>query len=189
MTLRGTMLYVTEIGGDVVLKTTASGRLWGGAGAVLHWLYFAPLRRNAALWNELMVWSSIAGTLMCLAGMAWGLWRISPFRGYRLRRERHWSPYAIEEVSWLDRYDAYYYDRDGRLSLPVLRARYGDPQHTWLYFDPRHAAIARKEGPSSVVGCRGDRAEPRRHRVERDHARCIVAPRETHYLGVSILKG
>ncbi len=48
----GTKLYVTEIGGDVVLKTTASGRLWGGAGAVLHWLYFAPLRRNAALWNE-----------------------------------------------------------------------------------------------------------------------------------------
>ena len=53
----GTMLYVTEVGGDVVLKTTASSRLWGGAGAVLHWLYFAPLRRNAALWNEVIVWT------------------------------------------------------------------------------------------------------------------------------------
>ncbi len=42
-------------------------------------------------------------------------------------------------------YDAYYYDRDRRLSLPVLRVRYDDPQRTWLYFDPSHGAIARKE--------------------------------------------
>jgi hypothetical protein len=51
----------------------------------------------------------------------------------------------IDGMSWLDRYDAYYYDRNGRLSLPVLRVRYRDPQQTWLYFDPRHAVIARKE--------------------------------------------
>jgi len=51
----------------------------------------------------------------------------------------------IDGVSWLDRYDAYYYDRHGQLSLPVLRVRYGDPQRTWLYFDPKHGVIARKE--------------------------------------------
>ena len=33
----------------------------------------------------------------------------------------------------------------GDSSLPVLRVRYGDPQHTWLYFDPRRGVIARKE--------------------------------------------
>jgi hypothetical protein len=265
----GTMLYVTEGSGEVVLKTTASGRFWGGAGAVLHWLYFTPLRRNAVLWNDLIVWSSIAGTLMCLAGIVWGAWRLSPLRGYRLRHKQHWSPYAgwmrwhhysglifgivtttwifsgllsmdpfdwhpstaptrdqrqrvaggplvasdltqarvqraiaaftptfpreveivrfrghyyaaasfgivsfdapqfgardqlpadlirgaadvamsvpIEGVTWMDEYDPYYYDRDRILSLPVLRVRYGDPQHTWLYFDPRHGTIARKE--------------------------------------------
>jgi hypothetical protein len=266
----GTVLYITENGGEVVLKTTASGRFWGGAGAVLHWLYFPPLRRNAALWNELIVWLSITGTVMCLVGLVWGLWRISPLRGYRLRRERQWSPYAgwmrwhhyaglifgvvtmtwifsgllsmdpwdwhpstaptreqrervaggpidlddltapriqtvikafapgfpkeveivrfrgryyaaavtgivsfdapqfgardqlpadqifgaaglamngvpIDGVSWLDDYDAYYYDRARRLSLPVLRVRYDDPQRTWLYFDPRRGSIARKE--------------------------------------------
>ena len=90
----GTMLYVTEDGGEVVLKTNASGRFWGWTGAVLHWIYFTPLRRNAALWNEVIVWSSIAGTIMCAAGIAWGAWRLAPFRGYRLRRQRHWSPYA-----------------------------------------------------------------------------------------------
>ena len=31
------------------------------------------------------------------------------------------------------------------LSLPVLRVRYADPQRTWLYFDPRHGVIAKKE--------------------------------------------
>jgi hypothetical protein len=236
---------------------------------VLHWLYFTPLRRNAVLWNEVIVWTSIAGTIMCIAGIAWGLWRLAPLRGYRLRDHRQWSPYAgwmrwhhyaglifgivtttwifsgllsmdpwdwhpstaptreqrsrvtggsiamsdlsveklrkvldafvpdhpkeieitrfrgryyasasagivsfdepkfgardqlpadllvgaagvamdvpIEGMTWLDQYDAYYYDRDGALSLPVLRVRYADPQQTWLYFDPRRGAIARKE--------------------------------------------
>lgn len=52
---------------------------------------------------------------------------------------------AIDGMMWLDQYDSYYYDRTGDLSLPVLRVRYTDPQRTWLYFDPRHGVIARKE--------------------------------------------
>lgn len=262
-----TMLYVAE-NGEVVLKTTKSGRFWGWTGAVLHWLYFTPLRRQSALWNESIVWLSIAGTLMCVVGVAWGVWRFSPVRGYRLRRQPHWSPYAgwmrwhhyaglifglvtttwifsgllsmdpwnwhpstsptremrqrvsggaidlsalttfriretldafpapVKELefvrfeghdyavaasgivsidephrfqerfsmdaiasaasiampdvkiagsAWLSDYDAYYYDRDRRLSLPVLRVDYGDPQHTSLYFDPKRGTIARKE--------------------------------------------
>jgi len=266
----GTMLYVSESGGEVVLKTTASGRFWGGAGAVMHWLYFTPFRRHASLWAQAIIWISMAGTLLCAVGIAWGLWRISPLRGYRLRNRRQWSPYAgwmrwhhyaglifgvatmtwvfsgllsmdpwnwhpstaptsdqrarvaggpidvteltaarvervlrafapslqkeieiirfrgqyyataaagivsfeepqfgaraqlpadlivgaanvamngaaIDGMSWLDGYDAYYYDRNRHLSLPVLRVRYRDPQQTWLYFDPKHGAIARKE--------------------------------------------
>ena len=266
----GTRLYVTENGGDVVLQTTASSRFWGSIGAVPHWLYFTPLRRNASLWHQTIVWLAIAGTVLCVIGIAWGAWRIAPRRGYRLRDRRQWSPYAgwmrlhhyaglifgvvtttwifsgllsmdpwnwhpgtaatpeqrarvaggpitigalsvdklrraigafapalpkevdivrfrgryyaaarggivsfdepqfgaldqlppdlivgaasiamdgapIEGVSWLDDYDAYYYDRNRRLSLPVLRVRYSDPQQTWLYFDPRRGTIARKE--------------------------------------------
>lgn len=266
----GTRLYVTESSGDVVMKSTASGRTWGALGAVLHWIYFTSLRRHAGLWNEVIVWSSVAGTLLCVAGIAWGLWRLSPIRGYRLRREPQWSPYAgwmrwhhylglffglttmmfvfsgllsmdpwdwhpgtaptrdqrerlaggpltadqlsvpvlqhalraymprlpkevslvrfrghaymtavegvvsldapqfgavdqlppdlvigatqlmmpgvpIDGVQWMDEYDAYYYDRKRELSLPVVRVRYADPQHTWLYLDPRHGVIARKE--------------------------------------------
>ena len=265
----GTRLYVTENSGEVVLKTTASGRFWGWAGAVVHWLYFAPFRRNAALWSQTIIWLSVTGTVLCLVGMAWGAWRLAPFRGYRLRDRQQFTPYAgwirwhhyaglifgvvtttwifsgllsmdpwnwhprtsptreqrarvaggsiaigdlsveklrkalsafaperpreveitrfrghyyavaregvvsvdapqfgaseqiapdlvvgaagiamdapIEGVSWLDDYDAYYYDRGRHLSLPVLRVRYADPQQTWLYFDPKRGAIARKE--------------------------------------------
>lgn len=259
-----TRLYVTEESGDVVMKTTASGRRWGYAGAVLHWLYFAPLRRHAGVWHSLLVWSSIAGTVLCAAGLARGLWRFAPWRGYRqcppdassmrwhhyaglifgaaaaawifsgllsmnpwgwhpgtapLREQRervaalpgpiavradqlrsavaafaprlpkevevvtfHGRYYAaaaggvvaldapqfgaqeqiapdlivgaaslampgvpIDGMRWMDDYDAYYYDRSRRLSLPVLRVRYADSQATWLYFDPRRGTIARKE--------------------------------------------
>lgn len=266
----GTRLYVTENGGDIVMKTTASGRRWGAMGAVMHWWYFARFRRHAGLWSSVIIWTSIAGTVLCLVGIVWGVWRLAPVRGYRLRDHRQWTPYAswmrwhhylglifgvttlmwvfsgllsmdpwawspetsatpdqrqrlaggpllaadltagrirraveayarrmakeievvrfrgryyasaaeglvsfdqphlgaveqlppdlvigaagvvmpgmpIDGVRWMDDYDAYYYDRDRRRSLPVLRVRYGDPQRTWLYFDPRHGIIARKE--------------------------------------------
>ena len=54
-------------------------------------------------------------------------------------------PTPIVDTTWLRTYDAYYYDRDGELPLPTLRARYADPQQTWLYLDPRRGAIVRKE--------------------------------------------
>lgn len=266
----GTRVYVTENGGEVVARTTASARRWGWWGAVLHWLYFTPFRRNAALWSTTVIYVSLAGTVTCLAGLLWGAWRIAPVRGYRLRDHRQWTPYAkwirwhhylglvfglatlmwvfsgmlsmdpwgwspgtaptraqrdrlaggpidagelsverlrravtaflprlpkeiellrfrgryyaaaaegivaldqpqfgaaeqltsdlvigaasevmpgvpIDGMHWMDDYDAYYYDRNRRRTLPVLRVRYGDPQQTWLYFDPRRGTIARKE--------------------------------------------
>lgn len=267
---QGTWLYVAENGGDVVTKNSASGRRWGYAGAVVHWLYFTPFRRQAALWSDVVIYLSLAGTVMCAAGLAWGLWRLSPRRHFRIKGHQQWSPYAswmrwhhyaglifgaatmmwvfsgmlsmdpwnwqpgtaptreqrervaggsisadeltvdriraavaafaprrpkeiafvkfrghvyadavegivsldqpqfgavdsvppdlivgaasvampgvaIDGMQWMDSYDAYYYDRRGALPLPVFRVRYGDPQQTWLYFDPRHATIARKE--------------------------------------------
>ena len=266
----GTRLYVAERSGEVVMKTTASGRRWGFLGAVLHWIYFTPLRRNASLWTQTIIWTSIAGVVMSIAGLLWGIWRYSPSRRFRLKRRPYRSPYAglmrwhhyaglifgVTTITWLfsgllsmepwdwtpgtaptreqrdgvshgpfragdialdslkqaiaaygtnapkeievvrfrgryylrahagiaplddpfkgpdttlhadevlaaardampgtaiegvflmDQYDSYYYDRDGRLSLPVLRVRYDDPQQTWLYLDPRRGAIVRKE--------------------------------------------
>ena len=265
-----TRLYITVNGGEVVAKTTASGRRWGWLGAVIHWLYFAPFRRSATLWSNTIIVLSIAGTVLCIAGLLWGIWRLAPIRGYRLRDHQQWTPYSfwmrwhhylglifgfttlmwvfsgllsmdpfswspattatrdqrlrlaggslatadvsaarirgvveafrprlVKEIEivkfrgryyasaaegivsfdepylgaqeqlppdlvlgsarvampehhiiglhWMEEYDAYYYDRARRKSLPVLRVRYDDPRQTWLYIDPRHGTIVRKE--------------------------------------------
>ena len=37
---------------------------------------------------------------------------------------------SVVGATWLEDYDAYYYDRSGTQALPVLRVRYDDPQET-----------------------------------------------------------
>jgi len=287
----GTILYVSAPTGEPVLRTTTSGRRWGYLGAVIHWLYFTPIRQNGARWAQMVIWLSVAGCVLCLSGLVWGLWRYALVPRYRLKRVLSRTPYAgmmrwhhyagllfglttftwifsgllsmdpwdwhsstsptrlqreavsggpfdlgsitvpalraaatlliaridarelevvqfrgarfllgyratvqndrspvttdsiyaplsealvaldapdavvphfdeqtsraaleaampdvrIEETTWLQQYDAYYYDRDGTLPLPILRARYHDAPRTWLYFDPRRGELVRKE--------------------------------------------
>jgi hypothetical protein len=261
-----TRLYLSEASGEIVMKTTAVERRWAYPGAILHWLYMTPLRRHGPAWAQLVIWASLAGTVMALTGLVWGVWRFSPQRSYRLKRQRARSPYAgwmhwhhyagliagattvtwvfsgllsmdpwdwhpstsptraqrealtggvmrlngvsvpalrealsalksareaelvqfrghlfladahhlvsladtrrvasvdrdaiveaaksaggaapIRDIAWLDRYDAYYYDRAGELPLPVARVRYDDPQQTWLYVDAVRGTPLRKE--------------------------------------------
>jgi len=274
-----TRVYVSDRSGEVVMRTTRSERRWSYAGAVLHWLYFTPLRARATLWAQTVVWLSVAGCILSLSGLLWGLLRFSPFKqhrpsGRRLARSPYagllkWHHYAgllfglftftwmlsgglsmdpwdwhpstgptaeqrdgvsggplsldglsarnvraavaalsvagpvrsaelvrfggteylvgtgdagpsaplavslrtpadgvferfgdadlidaasrampgvgIHDMTSLDAYDHYYYDRSGGLSLPVLRVTYADRQETALYLDPRRGVIARKE--------------------------------------------
>jgi hypothetical protein len=81
----GTEYYVSERTGEPVLQTTASGRFWGYMSAVLHWLYFTPLRRQGAFWAALVTGISLAGTAMCAMGIAIGIWRYSLAGRFRLR--------------------------------------------------------------------------------------------------------
>ena len=293
----GTVLYVSDRTGDVVMKTTSRGRFWGYVGAVLHWTYFTPFRLQPGLWRYTIIYVALIGCLMCLSGLVIGLWRFSPAARFRLKRVPSHSPYAgwmwwhhyaglafglfsftwalsgalsltpwdwtpsssptpehveavrggplrladvtlprlrdagvvlsgaftpkelevlqfrgepfvmayrppslegaaaatnwdgrafqsaqlsldhrlvlmsaphggvftrfdddavlaaardampgvpLTDVTWLETYDGYYYDRHGARPLPVLRVRYDDPQQTWLYLDPQHGAVALK---------------------------------------------
>ncbi len=88
------VVYVSDLTGETVMKSTREQRVWGYLGAVLHWIYFTPLRRQSALWNEVIIWSSIAGCLLSLSGLVWGLWRVSVRGIYRLKRIRSHTPYA-----------------------------------------------------------------------------------------------
>jgi len=47
----------------------------------------------------------------------------------------------VADASWLNEYDAHYYDLRGSRPLPVLRVQYGDASSTWLYVDPTRGAI------------------------------------------------
>jgi len=257
-------VYVSDRTGDVVMKTTARDRRWAYAGAVIHWIYFTPLRRHTAAWAQWIIWLAVAGTVMCALGLVWGVYAWAQSIGSPYRGWMQWHHYAgllfgvtsmtwvfsgllsmdpwdwhpstsptrsqreaftggplrldavslddlrsragaakhdegargagrpkeleivqfrgeprviadghetgeierarlvesvraampgtpLEDITSLDAYDAYYYDRDGGLPLPVLRARFGDPVRTWLYVDPRRGAIVRKEERLSRV--------------------------------------
>jgi hypothetical protein len=89
-----TRLYVSASNGDIVLKTTASSRRWAYPGAILHWIYLTPIRRHGEAWAQFIIWTSVAGTVTCIAGLTWGIWRYSVRRRYRLKRVESRSPYA-----------------------------------------------------------------------------------------------
>ena len=90
-----TRVYVSEQTGEPVLQTTRRSRILGYGSAVLHWLYFTPIRRHSAAWAQLIIWTSIAATLLSLSGLVWGVWRFSRTSRYRLRGVPHThSPYA-----------------------------------------------------------------------------------------------
>jgi hypothetical protein len=90
----GTRLYVSEVTGDVVLRTTRRERFWAYLGPVLHWLYFTPFRSNGPVWSRFVIWSSLIGCVMCVAGLLWGLVRFSPSARFRIRGVPAASPYA-----------------------------------------------------------------------------------------------
>jgi len=86
-----TVVYVSDRSGEVEMKTTAPERRWAYAGPVLHWLYFTPLRRQAGAWAQTIIWLSVAGCVMCVSGLAWGITvaRRSPYAG--LMRWHHYA--------------------------------------------------------------------------------------------------
>ena len=43
---------------------------------------------------------------------------------------------SVTDSSWIDEYDAYYYDRSDTRPLPVFRAKYDDAEEAWLYIVP-----------------------------------------------------
>ena len=86
-----TIVYVSDRTGEVEMQTTAGERRWAYAGPVIHWLYFTPLRRHTGAWAETIIWLSIAGCVMCVSGLAWGITvaRRSPYGG--LMRWHHYA--------------------------------------------------------------------------------------------------
>ena len=104
---RGTVLYVSGMTGEVVQDTHRSERFWNWLGAVPHWLYFTPLRKDGALWSQVVIWASLLGTFLTLTGLYVGFRMYgrgkhkSPFRGVALWH--HWTGliFGLATLTWV----------------------------------------------------------------------------------------
>jgi hypothetical protein len=68
-----TRVYLSDRTGEVVMATDRPSRRWAYVGAVPHWLYFAALRRHSTLWIRSMIGLSLAGCVLALSGLVWGV--------------------------------------------------------------------------------------------------------------------
>lgn len=110
----GEQVYVTQTTGDVVQHTTPSSRLGAYVGAIPHWLYFTPLRRNGATWSRIVIWASGIGTIAAILGVIIGAWMYSPGKRYRYagvpsripyRGQKRWHTvlgliFGVATVTW-----------------------------------------------------------------------------------------
>lgn len=72
-----TLIYVSSVTGEVIRDATRLERGWNWVGAVLHWLYWTPLRQNSFLWRTIVITASLFGCVLVATGLVTGLWRVS----------------------------------------------------------------------------------------------------------------
>lgn len=92
----GTYLYVSTHTGEVVQRVNARERFLAWLGPIPHWIYPTVLLRNRPLWNDIIIWTSSLGTIMCIAGIVMGFVR------YRRRDKSSlvFSPYKKRWFRW-----------------------------------------------------------------------------------------
>lgn len=86
----GREIYVSARTGEVVQVTTATEREWNWGGAILHWIYFTPLRKDWWAWDKVVWWTSLVATVSVVVGIWLGFIR---FMANRAARRRGISPY------------------------------------------------------------------------------------------------
>lgn len=79
----GDHVYESQTTGEIVQYTTSASRLGAWAGAIPHWLYFTPLRKNGPLWSQVVIWLSGVGTVTAMLGLTIGICVYSPSKRYR----------------------------------------------------------------------------------------------------------
>jgi len=105
----GTQVYVSSATGQAVQITTRRERFWNWLGSVPHWLYFAELRRNASLWSEVVIATSLAGCFLAAIGIYIGVlqWvrrpagRWTPYRGFNLWHHLAGLVFGVFALSWV----------------------------------------------------------------------------------------
>jgi hypothetical protein len=89
----GQEVYVSSVTGEVVQHTTRGSRIGAYFGAIPHWLYFTPLRKNQPMWSNIVIWLSGVGALNGLFGLVIGAWMYSSTKRYGSPGRATGSPY------------------------------------------------------------------------------------------------
>jgi len=106
----GTEIYVSGASGEVFLATTRRERVLAWFGAIPHWLYPTILRQDGALWTQVVIWTSIAGSFLAATGMYVGISRIrrnrqgalaSPFRGWWYWHHLSGLLFGVLALTWV----------------------------------------------------------------------------------------
>jgi len=82
----GTQLYLSSQTGEVIIDTSQQERAWNWVGAVIHWIYFTPLRIQAEPWRQVILWTSFFSMLLVGIGFWLGFNRLRIKKTYKNNR-------------------------------------------------------------------------------------------------------
>jgi uncharacterized iron-regulated membrane protein len=78
-----TEIYINGDSGEVMQDTNRRERTLAWMGAIPHWLYPTVLRSRPRIWTQVVIWTSVAGTFLTVAGLFLGISRLN-WRGARI---------------------------------------------------------------------------------------------------------
>lgn len=61
--------YISSKTGELLQHNTLSGRRWAWVGALPHYVYITPLRRDSKLWSDTVIWMSGLCTISVIFGL------------------------------------------------------------------------------------------------------------------------
>ena len=108
-----THIYISAKTTEVLQKTNRQQRVWNYFGAVVHWIYPTIIRKDWALWDQLVWWVSLFGILGVIAGMILGVkhsvagWKrgsrgiASPFSGWLAWHHKIGFIFGVFVLLWI----------------------------------------------------------------------------------------
>ncbi len=83
---KDTVVYVSSSSGEIVQNATRNERVWNWMGAVPHWIYFTPIRKDGPAWRQVVMWLSAPLVIGAIAGLWIGFLRLRPRTRYARNR-------------------------------------------------------------------------------------------------------
>ena len=129
-----THIYISAKTTEVLQKTNRQQRVCNYFGAVVHWIYPTIIRKDWALWDQLVWWVSLFGILGVIAGMILGVkhsvagWKrgsrgiASPFSGWLAWHHKIGFIFGVFVLLWI--FSGWLSMDHGRLfSMPATTAK------------------------------------------------------------------